>query len=963
VRWLYRLPLQLKEQPFRTVLRAAFLASFVVIMPFMLFSGVSDYFADLELSSAVVNEQREMSQILSVASNRSDPESLFTDIFSSLSSHFYPGEIFDRRLQQIAEQYKNTLEFYIFDDNDRCLNVPGFPVPPRYVAQKFVESLRNPATTKRNERFLIQLSGYRLACKKIADSPGRIVSIGSSNDRHWGGFFPLTGSSGQETGSILVFVKKSGLDFDELMKNAVIEANAKFGRNYVFGLHDPLRPHEIFPERPEFNIDLIKTVNAIPAGGRDFVYAGRPGVRLANKNGLTFIGCSIRPVINSELYALTGMVLRVAAVCIWLILLPILMGITFWQPGLNFRISAVFLFGASIPLILLVFTGMADRIEREKVLINEYQLKNINELTRIDEGILFEYRRLESYFRNVAGQNSTLSNEKFVARMKNSGRELLGLSSSVRQILVVGEGWNRSFSREFPDGQNADRKETMALYGNMLLEVILGKYEQKNTVGGSSDLQSVVNNFGGWLSRGIILNSGRIGLLNVMDSVMPTYIDFFLDQTMRARAIMLLFLSRASLQRDYLFSVSKAWDTKFLRGTGRPAAFAMTRSPEWPAFPSRSFQQNDTAVRLAEEVMRSGIPSHAAEVIGPKKYLLTAMPGKNIDGYILFFAQPYEKIDQMVRQLNRRMVLLSLIILFIAGVAARVTSVFLLSPLNRLKDGLEAISCGRFRHQMPDAGVEEFSAMFGMLNQTLEGFQELQVARNLQNTLWPEKQLSGDTWHMFGRSITATELGGDHYDWARLKDGRILLMIGDVTGHGIAPSMVQASIKVWLSMCCDRGLSAAEILLEISRLHFNYGAKRLYMTCWLGLFSPDSGQIEFASAGHPYPILISSDGASRRLSVQGMPLGVRANARINSETIILASGESLILYTDGIVETISKNGIMLGFDHFEKICRQTVSLNAEESAGHIFNAAAAWGPQNDDQTLIILKRMPEQVSL
>lgn len=959
MRWLCRLPAQLKERPFRTVFKAVVLSSVVVLLPFILFSGINQYFADLERADLLVNEQREMSRILSAAANRSEPESLFTEIFTSLVSQPYPGETFDRRLSQIARQYGSVLELFIFDKKDRCLNVPGFPVPPRYAAQKFVESLRNPETIKKNERFLIQLSGYRLACKKIADSPGRIISIGSSHDRHWGGFFGLSGQSGEKAGSLLVFLRKSGLDFDELMKNAVLEANTKYGRNFVFGLHDPLKPDEIFPARPEFTGDFIQAVNSIPAGGRDFMYSGRAGIRMANKNGLAFIACSVRPVMSSELYSVTVLILKVSAVCIWLLLLPVLTGITFWQPGLNFRLSAVFLFGASIPLILLVFTGVADRIEREKVLINEYQRNNISELTRIDEGMLFEYRRLEKLFRQVAGQNSSLPDEAFVKKMKSSGRDLLGLSGSVRQVLVVGEAWNRSFSREFPGGKNADRKETMVLYGNMLLEVILGKYEQKSTMSGSSDLQSVVNNFGGWLSRGLILNSGRIGLLNVMDSIMPTYIDFFLDEAWRARAIMLLFLSRSSLQRDYLLKVSRAWDAKFEEGSGRPAAYAITGTMEWPAFPSRAFQKNEVAARLAEEVIRSGIPSHASEMVGAKKYLLTAMPGKNLDGYILFFAQPYEKIDQMISRLNRRMAVLSLMIIFIAIVAAKVTSVFLLNPLHSLKHGLEAISSGRFRHQMPGAGVEEFSAMFGMLNQTLESFQELQVARNLQNTLWPEKQLSGNSWHMYGQSITATELGGDHYDWAQLKDGRILLMIGDVTGHGIAPSMVQAATKIWLSMCCDKDLSAAEILLEISRLHFNYGTKRLYMTCWLGLFSPDSGQIEFASAGHPYPFLISSDGMSRRLSVQGMPLGVRAKTRINSEKIVLGTGESLVLYTDGIVETVNRNGVMLGFDAFEKVCRQTVTMSAEEAARHIFAAAATWGPQNDDQTLIILKRMPE----
>jgi len=181
-------------------------------------------------------------------------------------------------------------------------------------------------------------------------------------------------------------------------------------------------------------------------------------------------------------------------------------------------------------------------------------------------------------------------------------------------------------------------------------------------------------------------------------------------------------------------------------------------------------------------------------------------------------------------------------------------------------------------------------------------------------------------------------------------------MIGDVTGHGIAPSMVQAAMKVWLSMYCEKGLSADEILVEISRLHFLYGAKKLYMTCWLGLFDPETGGIEFSSAGHPYPFVIRRNGNSERLALQGMPLGIRAKARISRGNAVLESGESIVLYTDGIVETVNRTGLMLGFDGFEKICRQTVALNAEDSVSHIFSSASSWGPQNDDQTVIVLKR-------
>jgi sigma-B regulation protein RsbU (phosphoserine phosphatase) len=365
-------------------------------------------------------------------------------------------------------------------------------------------------------------------------------------------------------------------------------------------------------------------------------------------------------------------------------------------------------------------------------------------------------------------------------------------------------------------------------------------------------------------------------------------------------------------------------------------------SPQWPAFPRRSLAGNSLVKGLSEQVLRGGIPVHDIGRIGAEKYLISALPGNHLDGYVLVLAQPYSVIEKKMTEIKRRVYILAFLVIVIALISAKIISLFLLKPLQTIGLGLQAVSAGNFRLQLENSGVEDFFLMTKSLNQTLSGLQELQVARNVQETLWPEQNLFGKDWQLCGKCITATELGGDHFDWIKLSDGRILLVAGDVTGHGIAPAMIQASIKVWLTLCAEKAESASDLLMEINRLYCRYGAKKLYMTCWVGFFSPDDGGLDFAAAGHPYPFIVHADAGIDCLNLQGMPLGIREKIRIGSGKRQLGPGDSLILYTDGIVEIKNRSGNLLGFEQFEKICQQTSGMSAEASVEYILKAAATW---------------------
>lgn len=951
--WLSRLPEVVRRQPLATSLQAALKALIIIFLPWMLFQGLNQYFAAADAAERLAFERNRMTSLLGAVAARAEPLQRFDAEFKNIAAIPFPSAVFSQRLQQIIKAHPGALEIHVYDPAGDCLTLPFLPAPAKFVARRFFECVRQPALADKYQRFVIQFSGYRAAHKIINQSPEAIVRIGSSHDRQWGGWFALHDKNGAASGHLLVFIRKSAMAPGSLLDNSILQARRLYGRNYLFAWQDPAQPSVLLPAGHGFASQTTALLNAAPIGENDFVCEGRPGVKLYTDDGAVVVARTVYPVETGQFHRGVSFAINIASLIAFLVLTPLFIGVTRLYPGLKLRISALLLFGAGIPLVLLVFTGLADRAEQEVVLVDSLQKRNIEELTLLDEGLLYDYRKIESLYKAHISKIRNLPEPEFKTAFKQTGK-LLGFSDVMHQVLLVSFGDSYSFSRETPDGRKSTKKESMVIYGEMLLEVLNGTYDE--TERKSADLSSVVNSMGGWLARSLILNSGKVGILNLLASVMPTYIDFVVDSTNRARGMLFAFLSQSALQRSYLLKACRASEQRFQPLQPRLAAIPVSMSPFWPAFPKRSTARQNELRSLADQVLKSGIPAHITATVAGGRYLISAMRGSNLSGYILILARPYEVIDQKIAILRRNLQILAVLVVILALFAAAVTSSLLLQPVGVLRGALEAVLAGNFRVRLPGATMVEFDAMLGSLGRTMENFQELQVARTVQETLWPEASLLGDDWQLCGRCLTATELGGDHFDWFRLTDGRVLLTAGDVTGHGIAPAMIQASIKVWLALNAEKCRDAVELLQKIARLHFLFGARKLYMTCWLAYYTPTTGLLEFASAGHPYPIIVSQNGDVETLKLPGMPLGVKEKPSIGSDQRVLSPGSSLVLYTDGIVETADAQKRIIGFDGFSAMCSQAAHLPAGEMVEHIFAAAAAWGEQIDDQTVIVLHR-------
>src|ERR687894_487088 len=191
--------------------------------------------------------------------------------------------------------------------------------------------------------------------------------------------------------------------------------------------------------------------------------------------------------------------------------------------------------------------------------------------------------------------------------------------------------------------------------------------------------------------------------------------------------------------------------------------------------------------------------------------------------------------------------------------------------------------------------------------------QELKVARLIQQTLLPKTLPDLPGHEVAAHYRPAREVGGDFYDFLELEDGRLGVVVGDATGHGVPAALMMANTQSVLRAVAQRGGSEpGRILAEVNEVLWAYMPPSMFVTCFCGILDPESGSFRYANAGHNLPYC-RQEGTAIELRATGMPLGLMPNMSYEEKEITLKPGESILLYSDGLVEAHDPRREMFGF--------------------------------------------------
>ncbi len=235
--------------------------------------------------------------------------------------------------------------------------------------------------------------------------------------------------------------------------------------------------------------------------------------------------------------------------------------------------------------------------------------------------------------------------------------------------------------------------------------------------------------------------------------------------------------------------------------------------------------------------------------------------------------------------------------------------------------------------------------------------QELKIAQLIQQQFLPKAVPDLPGWHLAAFYRPARTIGGDFYDFITLPDGRVMIVVGDVTDKGIPAALVMASTHALLRSDAPQLVSPGAVLARVNDLLCEDIPAHMFVTCLALVLDPTTGTIVFANAGHNLPYLRTANGVVE-LRATGMPLGLMQGMKYDEQTAVMRPGEGLLLHSDGLAEAHNSEREMFGFPRLsDLVARDIVGQELIDTCMAELGRFVGVGvEQEDDITLVTLNR-------
>ncbi len=235
--------------------------------------------------------------------------------------------------------------------------------------------------------------------------------------------------------------------------------------------------------------------------------------------------------------------------------------------------------------------------------------------------------------------------------------------------------------------------------------------------------------------------------------------------------------------------------------------------------------------------------------------------------------------------------------------------------------------------------------------------QELKVAALIQQTLLPKELPAIAGWGVDAFYRPARAVGGDFYDFIELSEGRLGVVIGDVTDKGVPAALVMATCRSMLRGAAQANKTPAAVLAEVNDNLVPQIPPGMFVTCLYAIVDTAAGNVVFANAGHNLPYVRTSDGVVE-LRATGMPLGLMSQMDYEEKTYRLEHGDVMVLTSDGITEAHNADGEMYGFGRLiGQVAKKTKNDDLVASlVGDLEKWSGPGAEQEDDITLVVVRR-------
>src|SRR5438128_3957645 len=240
----------------------------------------------------------------------------------------------------------------------------------------------------------------------------------------------------------------------------------------------------------------------------------------------------------------------------------------------------------------------------------------------------------------------------------------------------------------------------------------------------------------------------------------------------------------------------------------------------------------------------------------------------------------------------------------------------------------------------------------------LEG--QLEVARQVQLELLPAKDPVLEGYDISAYNYPTEEVSGDYYDWVKIYDDQIGLVIADVSGKGVPAALLMALLRASLRAATHIGYSPHISMAKVNYLLWESIERNQFITAFYGILDATNRTLSYSNAGHSPPLLMKADGTERFEERGGVPLGMFRDSRYYEYFETIEPGEVFVLYTDGVTEAMNSSDEEYERDRLVAAVRECRHLPAREMIDFIHRELTAWTEgrgTHDDVTFFIIKAL------
>lgn len=284
-----------------------------------------------------------------------------------------------------------------------------------------------------------------------------------------------------------------------------------------------------------------------------------------------------------------------------------------------------------------------------------------------------------------------------------------------------------------------------------------------------------------------------------------------------------------------------------------------------------------------------------------------------------------------------------------------------ISMVRVLSQRLDATNTATFRdltekNRQLQTAYDELKAAQAQLIEKERLERELQVAADIQLSILPDVLPDFPEFGFGARILPARQVGGDFYDVFTLKDGRVGVLIGDVADKGVPSALFMARAHALIMAEADIGLTAGDALRLVNSHITRLQKSTQFVTVLYGILDLKTREFSFARAGHEPPLLLHLDGSVERIPHSaGMALGLWDEITLDERSVVLAPGDTLLLYTDGMTDCRDPNGEAFGLERIKEVLSGFGNFNAQQVCDNLLETLKKYqdgSKQDDDVTLV-----------